>query len=578
MKKLLIVLCALSANAATAAPFIFPNAWTASQPAAATARGTLREGITVDYRTFNPFTETATVGVGGLNGARGLFVSDPINGEILPYMAESYTLSENKLKWTVNIRRGMKWSDGQPIVAADWVTTARIHASPDTLTTQRDRFFIDGKPVTVTEQDEYTLVFTFPKAVANTFETLAVPPFPSHVFQPVFDRRGVAGLKAMWNLDETPSNIVTGGAFKLISYQPGTRAVFERNPFFGEWNVSEDGVALPHLARVTQTVYKDRAALITDYTKGQLDVLVSTNPLEVVQVQQAIAQGDLSGTLRVNAVAQSVTTWLAFNWNRKSDPFKQDLFRNVSFRQAMSHMINRKRIVAEAYQGLSKPVYGALTEAFGDWESPELPRFEYDLEAAKTLLAKVGFRNRNAEGFLVNRDGKLLEFEIVAPTATTVYPRIMAIITEDAVRLGVKINVRYISANAQIALLTTTGNDRPWDAIFSAAALGAPSSYPMNPGYYACTGRFHLYNTSGSCLDPLETQAMVLNERGRQTLDTNARKQIAYKVQDVSAQLQALIHVNVLTSHHAWQEPVRGELTNTSSGNTRWLETTWVAR
>lgn len=577
MKRSLIVTLALLANASSAAPFIFPNAWTAAQPTTS-SRGVLREGLIIDYRTFNPFTDIAAPAGGGTSGARGLFITDPTNGEVLPYMAESYRLSENKLKWSVNIRRGMKWSDGTPITATDWVTTAQIHSAPDTLSNQRDRFFIDGKPVQVTREDDYTVVYTFPKAVANAFETLTVPPAPSHIFASVYASRGFAGLKAMWNLDENPQNIVTAGAFKLVKYEPGNRAVFERNPYFAEWNLSGEGLGLPNLEAVEQKIYKDRATLVADYLKGQLDVLVSTNPVEVEQLQGAIRRGDLRAQLKLNAVAQNATTWLAFNWNKKSDPFKQQLFRNVNFRQAMSHLINRKRIVAEAYGGLSKPQYGALTSALGDWVAPETEQFEYDLEAARSLLSKIGFRTKNRDDYLVNRDGNILEFEVVAPTATTVYPRVMAIILEDAMKVGVKINVRYVATNAQIALLTSTGVDRPWDAVFSAVAINTPSAYPLNPAFYACTARLHFFNASGGCLDPLETQMMLLYERGRQTLDLAARKQIAYKLQEVYAQLQPLIHISVLTSHHSWLEAVRGELSDTRSGSTRWLELSWVQR
>jgi peptide/nickel transport system substrate-binding protein len=578
MKKVLIVSLALLAHGASAAPFVFPKAWTAAQPSASSPRGVLREGLLGDYRTFNPFTETGQVAIGGTSGARGLFINDPTNGELLPYMAESYSLSENKLKWTVNVRQGMRWSDGTPITAADWVVTAELHGAPDTLSNQRDRFFIDGKRVDVTQQGDYTLVFTFPKVVANAFETLTVPPAPAHVFRGVYASRGVAGLKAMWNTDENPRNIVTAGAFKLSRYELGNRATFERNPYFAEWNVTSDGVGLPHLEAVEQPIYKDRAALVADYLKGQLDILTSTNPVEVEQLQGAIRRGELRAALKLNAVAQNATTWLTFNWNKKSDPFKQELFRNVNFRQAISHLFDRKRIVAEAYAGLSKPQYGAFTDALGDWVAPDAARFEFDLEAARTLLARVGFRTKNENGYLVNRDGRVLEFEIVSPTATTVYPRIMAILDENAKKVGVKLNLKYITTNAQVGLLTSTGADRPWDAIFSALAINTPSAYPLNPAFYACNGRFHFYNASGSCVDPLETQTMVLYERGRQTLDLTARKGIAHKLQEVYAQLQPMIHVSVLTSHHSWLEAVRGELTDTRSGSTRWLELSWVQR
>ncbi len=563
----------------SAAPFVFPNAWSVSPTGAGEARGTLRDGSVTEPRTFNPLLDTGVPQSGGLVGARGLFVVDPVTSDVLPYMAQSYVLSENKLRWTVRLRPGMRWSDGQAITSQDWVLSARLHSDRALSTNQRDRFLVEGRPVQVSAEGDDTVVFTFPKVVANAIDTLSVPPLPAHVFARAFETGGAAGVRALWGTGERPANIVTAGAFKLANFEPGVRAVYVRNPYFAEWNASADGETLPHLERVEQRFFQSRAGLVDEFLNGRLDVFATTNPLEVERVKAAFDAGSLRGTLRLNAVSSGSTTWLTFNWNKASDPFKQALFRNPSFRQAISHLIDRDRIVTEVYGGLAKAQYGALTDAFGEWVAEDAPAFKFDPVQAGTLLAQLGFRNRNADGVLLNRDNRALEFEVFIANASPEAARVMEIIQADALRAGVSVRVTPLPQSTLVGALTASGDDRPWDAVYSTAAFNTPSTFPLNGAYYACTGRLHFFNTSGTCLDPLETQGMQLYERARQTLDLTQRKQIVKEAQSVTARLQAVIHVTAPTAHHAWLERVRGELTqNAGTDVTRWLELTWLGR
>jgi peptide/nickel transport system substrate-binding protein len=562
----------------SAAPFVFPDAWSVSPTGAGESRGTLREGSTSEPRGFNPFTDPSAPVVGGVNGSRGLFITDPVTGDTVPYMAQRYTVSENRLRWTMTLRPDMRWSDGTPVTAEDWVTTARIHSDRALSTNQRERFFVEGKPVTVTSEGDSTVVFTFPKVVVNALDTLSVPPQPAHVFRAAYDANGAAGVRALWGVGENPSRIVTAGAFKLSNFEPGVRSLYVRNPYFSEWNATTAAEALPHLDRVETRYYRDRAAMLEDYLDERLDTFTTSNPLEVARLQSSLNNGTWRGTLRLNALAGGATTWMTFNWNRQSDPFKQTLFRSAAFRQAISHLVNRERIVKEVYGGLATAQYGALTTSFGDWVAPDLERYAFDPEAAAKLLATLGFRTRNRDGLLETRDYRTIEFEVYIPNNSPESERAMEIIRSDALEVGVRITVTAVSPGVLINLLTAPGEDRPWDAVYSALAFNTPGVYPLNGAYYSCFGRLHFFNTSGDCIDPLETQGMLLFDRGRQTLDLKARREIVRETQTVTARLQAVIHVVALTTHAAWQARVRGELSTRQSDTTRWLELTWLGR
>jgi peptide/nickel transport system substrate-binding protein len=576
MKKALIFATIVLTSVAQAAPFVFPKTWTASSTTQ-TNQGMYRYATTVDFKSANPFLETGVTGIDSLISPRGLFITDPLTGDLLPYMAESYRVSANKLVWTVKLRQESKWSDGRQIVGDDWVITAKIHTSTEIITNRRDRFFVDGKPVQVTSPDPATVVFTFPKVVADALDTMSVVPWPAHVFEPILRTQGAAGIRAMWGSSEDPNKFVSAGAFKLSSFQLGDRFVAERNPYFGEWNVNSEGVALPYLKSVVQQLYKDRTTMMADYLKGELDQIETTLPTEVAQLQAAIKEGSLRGTLKLNAIPQTSTLAMSFNWNKASDEFKQDLFRNIIFRQAISHLMNREAMVTEAYGGLGKVAYSGMTDAFGDWAAPDLKVYKYNLDAARALLTKIGFYKLNSEGLLENRDGKTIEFNVIAPNTSVLYKQVFAVMLRDAKTIGIRINPEYVPTNILIAKILGSGKDRAWDAALFPRTYNSVSNYPLNGAAYSCKGRVHvIVNASGECLDPLETQAMLLFERGRQTLNTEERKAIAYKIQEVDQKLQPITHLVAPSIQVAWKERVQGELTDSRLNGIRFTELTWT--
>jgi peptide/nickel transport system substrate-binding protein len=578
MKKMLLVLFVFCSGVANAAPFVFPKAWTVSQPAQEEIGGSLRDFITQDYQTYNPFTDVSAAGngIGNVVNARGLFITDPITGESLPYMAESYVISSNKLNWTIKVRRDMKWSDGEPVLANDWVVSTQIHTAPNTASNQRDAFFVDGKVVTVKAIDDYTLVFSFPKIVADAVRAMSVPPAPAHIFQSVFETKGIAGLKELWSLKSDSNSIVSAGAFKLADRVPGVQIAFERNPYFGDWNVNEQGLRLPYLQRYVQKIYLSRAEAVNALLNNEIDMVNAGTGIDVNKLREAIKDGKLNAVLKTAAISQGLTMWAMFNWNRASDPFKQDLFRNVIFRQAMSHMMNRQAVVSQVFQGLAKVQYGTLNEASGDWLSPDAKQFPYDLEAAANLLAKIGFKNKNSDGYLVNRDAKIIEFDLLLSTFSATIPPTVAIVLADAQRLGIKINPKYVDNNQFARTLTATGKDRSWDAALTIGAFDVPGQYPLNTAYYSCKGRAHYYNASGECIDTLETQAMMLNERARQNPNPQERLESVRKVQEVMALLQPVIHLLGVRLSYSWLDKVQGELSSTRQNQIRMNELTWI--
>jgi peptide/nickel transport system substrate-binding protein len=581
MKRSLVALAALAlGSSASAQAFVFPAKWSVTAPSEAKRGGSYRDWTISDFKTINPFTTAEATNIPDVINGDGFLRYDPTANEYIPHMAESYTVSANKLVWTFNIRKGMKWSDGRPIVADDWVTTFKIHTDEDVGSNSYDGFFIDEKPIVVSKVDADTVRITFPKVDATALGQVSYAPWPNHIFGPVYASRGAAGIKAMWTLNTPADQIVSAGPWKLTGYRPGERATFERNPTYGEWNKDSAGNALPYMEGYTYSIVKDQNAGFAAYLAGNLDTFGPRNADDLRQLRAAIDAGNLRATLRPNASAAASSTWIVFNWNRASDPFKQKLFRDDNFRRAMSHLTNRAGMVDLALGGLGQPAYTSVYLAFKDWVSPTAKKFDFNLEAARTLLGRAGFTKRNSDGWLVDRNNKVLEFDLNTNAGNTVREQLARIFADEAKKVGVKVNFKPIDFNTLVAALTSEGNDRKFDSILLGLS-GGSRLYPLGQNVEPCGTNLHAFNTSGKCLAAWETQVTALYSRGRQELDTAKRIAIAKQIQDIQSNYQAWVYLISPNVHFTWNNRVRGEMPQaiqSSVNGTRFDEMTWIAQ
>lgn len=571
MKRL--VVCAMwlvVSGSGLAAPFVWPANWTSSAPGEARYGGVLRKVNQDEYATLNPFKDVAGANLSDfLTPGGGLLRLDPTNYEFVPYMAESFTLSSDKRTWTFKLRSGMKWSDGVPITADDFISTLKIARDEAVGYSLADYFKVGDKPITVSKIDASTLRIVFPVVVVNAAENIAYfYPWPSHVFDPVYAAKGGATIKEMWALSENPKNIVSSGPFTFESYRPRERAKLGRNPYFGEWNKDAAGRPLPYLDGISLSIVRDQNAETAAFLTDQVDLFAPRTAIDLAQVKREIDGGTLKAVLKANVGPSMGANWMFFNWNRASDPEKQRLFRSADFRRAISHLIDRKALIEIAYGGFGQALYASVPVNFTDWLSPNLHRYEYDPDAARRLFARLGYDRLGADGFLVNRAGRVLEFDLTT-TTFGVAVTLSNVFVDSARKAGVKVNLIVRDSGTVISLLNTTGDDRPFDAILFGGS-GFYLEFPFIEDYYTCDGIRHNFNRSGRCLEPWETQVAALFARGLQETDRQKRQQIAYRIEDIWSEHQPFIYLPRANVHLVWNARVAGEFPASAINSYNW--------
>src|SRR5579883_3298292 len=136
-----------------------------------------------DPKTFNPITadEMASIDIiARISG--GLVNVDSPTEKVRPGLAESWSVEPDQKTWTFHLRKGLRWSDGQPLNADDVVFTWDVIYNPDIPNMTRDQFVIGGKKFAVTKVDDYTVKVVTPIVYAPFLEFFgAVPIIPKHV-------------------------------------------------------------------------------------------------------------------------------------------------------------------------------------------------------------------------------------------------------------------------------------------------------------------------------------------------------------------------------------------------------------
>ena len=304
--------------------------------------------------------------------------------------------------------------------------------------------------------------------------------------------------------------------------------------------------------------YKDTNAQLAGFLNGDIDIYAPATVDQISQVRKAVTDKKLDATLKVNVSPVASSQFVTFNWNKKSDPFKKSLFQSVKCRQAFSSIVNRQAVVDVVYGGLGSPAYSSVYAVFANWVNPKAPRFDYDPKKAAQLLAEMGFSKKDSEGWLVNSQGKRLEFNLATNAGNKQREDILRLIADEAKKIGMKVNPTPIDFNVLVGQLTSKGDDRPFDAILIGLA-GGDNVFPFGQNVVPCKGNLHMYNTSGNCLTAQETQMDALFSRGRSELDLAKRREIGNQIQAIEGQLQPIVYVAGPNAHPAWNNRVGGQ-------------------
>ncbi|MBS2548890.1 ABC transporter substrate-binding protein [Catenulispora sp. NL8] len=482
---------ALAAALAGAAVLSAPAA-AASGPAQAQARGAHSQSTysEADTASASSSGKTLTVGVTSTIDSLSPFLAqralptqihrlmydfltnyDPTDDHPIGALATSWTTSADKLTWTYTIRDGMKWSDGQPVTAADAAWTYNLMMTNPDAATANGNFVANFAKVTATGNQ---LVITL-KQPQSTMLALDVPIVPEHIWAGHVKDIGTFN-------NDTQFPVVGDGPFILTGYQKDQYLTLDANPDY--WR------GKPAFDHLVFKFYKDADSEVEALKKGEIDFVDGLTPAqyESLKGQSDIVTNDAPGkrfyALAVNPGA-TTATGQAFG---DGSPALQ----NQQFRQALMYAIDTKTLVTKTLGGYGTTGSGYIPPVFSTyhWSPDPSTAYTYDPDKANQMLDAAGFK-KGSDGMRTMPDGKPLNLRLMGETnrpddtqdATYVAEFLKAVgiaTTTSLVDQG-KLGDTEVAGNFDLAFDSWTANPDP-DAVLSIQTCATRPSAPGKTG------------------------------------------------------------------------------------------------
>jgi peptide/nickel transport system substrate-binding protein len=340
--------------------------------------GTLVLRIPAEPGTLDPHIASESV-VEAINTYIGasLVAKDPTTGDVVPYLAESWTVSDDGLVLDFTLRQDVKFHNGKPFTAADYAYTFQRALDPETKATVA-RFLLN--PLAKAEAIDPThLRLTLNQPYATFISMLADPGYMMPLSKEAIETAG----------SKYSHNPVGAGPYKLKEWKTGDRIVLERNPDYN-WGPSFRHEGPAYIEFIEFRVIPEDATALAGLEAGEVDLLdITAQNLE--RIKETGRNQIFSGT------APGMSPYVLMNLSKPP-------FDNLLVRQAFNLAINKDALIKVATMGNAIPQGGPLSPSvIGYWSEIEKLAYSYNLDEAKALMSQAGYVVGNSG--ILEKDG-----------------------------------------------------------------------------------------------------------------------------------------------------------------------------
>lgn len=349
-----------------------------------------------------------------------------------PGLAESWSVSDDGLTWTFDIREGVTFSDGTPLTAneAAWTLNWIIENEVPSMISYLSN--VDSAEAV----DETTLQINLSAPVPDmiTGKLVFVWMLPPSVWE---------GLSYDELVEVEGIEVTTGsGPYRLAEFQPGEYLIMEANADY--WR------GAPPVDRIIYQEYATEDALVQALLAGDIDA-VGTVPGSGAQAL-------------IDAENVTVTTGDDFKLeeliiNSSPEGTQPASLNDPAVRQAIAHAVDKISIANVGYLGYAAPATSVLPTAMGAFHNSDIVDTEYDLELANSILDEAGYVDSDGDGVREYSDGTPLEYRLYAPDSDAYYARVIELISFDLADIGIATVPQILSDDALIELQVDYDND-----------------------------------------------------------------------------------------------------------------------
>lgn len=314
---------------------------------AATESDTVRLAMYTEIDSLSPFKMTAGDTETVMDQVfDGLFDADE-KGNLVPDLAESYTVSEDGTVYTFKLKEGVKFHNGKDFKAEDVAWTYSKLAGLDGEDAKSSKFEIIKSVKAI---DDYTVEVTL-KERKNEFIYLTLKP----IMPKDYDKQ-----------EEAP---VGTGPFKFVSYSPGEKLVLERNDDYHKKDHT------PKYKNLEVIRIKDTQTVLLAIKSGEIDIAPRLAAQDAEQIKD-----------NASFISGPQNLVQTFGLNNNYGPLK-----DIRVRQAINYAIDRNALVSSCANGKATVLYSNFSPALKEYFADLGEFYPHDIEKAKALLKEAGF-------------------------------------------------------------------------------------------------------------------------------------------------------------------------------------------
>lgn len=411
-----------------------------------------------DPKTFNyPLSQESSDVFPLIN--EGLIAENGITGAIEPALAESWEVSEDKLRIAYTLKKDLKWSDGEPLTVDDVVFTYRdVYLNEKIPTDTRDilRIGESGALPSVRKLDQRRVEFTTPEPFAPFLRVTGIGLLPAHILRESvtsLDSNGNPKFLSTWGTDTNPSDIVVCGPYRIESYAASQRVVLRRNPYY--WRKDAPG----NIERVVIQVVESTDTDLLQFRSGGLDATnVSPEYYSLLKTQAGLGNFTIyNGGPALNMV------FISFNLNKGRrngrplvNPIRSRWFNTLAFRQAVNYGIDRQTMLNNIFQGIGELENSPIASQSPYYLSAKegLKVYNYNPEQAKELLLGAGFKYKGDQ--LFDADDNQVRFTLITNAGNKIREAMGSQIKRDLSKIGIQVDFTPIAFNTLVNKLSNS--------------------------------------------------------------------------------------------------------------------------
>ncbi|MCC9077010.1 ABC transporter substrate-binding protein [Litorilinea aerophila] len=346
----------------------------------------------------------------------------PDSSHVIANVAESWEINDDATEFTIHLREGIRWSDGEPFTADDMMFWYEAQLNEELTPVKHTRMMLGDEFGKMEKVDDHTIKISFSRPyglfelqLASEFEPFLPKHYMSQFFIDYADPDELqakveeAGYETWFQLFQARNEWLNNPELPVLSpwvvKSEPTAALFkmERNPYY--WKIDEAGNQLPYIDTVTHELLQDRELINLKAVAGEIDM--QSRHLAVKDMPLYMENRE-KGDYRVLQWSSTAGTayCLQFNQDWEGDEFLASLIQNPDFRKAISVAINREEMNQVVWLGTGIPRQRTLLPESRGYRQEWADYYaQYDPDLANQMLDELGLTERDSDGFRLRPDG-----------------------------------------------------------------------------------------------------------------------------------------------------------------------------